>query len=489
MSDPVLPAPCPPALPPLASALPPRLALSAALGVCCNTPARRVASPRAALGVAVLLGFIALGGSIAARHARAFSHFRTGRTDLLRHHNRDALTHFQACLLTWPNDPDVLLLAARACWRIRDFTQAGQYLRDYQRVAGATDDFTRESFLVMAAAGDIDKAEKYCQERIDHQDPATPVILEALVAGCMRQYRLSQALAFLQHWLDLQPDDIQALFYQITMDRLGHRLDEAIARYRRILQLDPEHQAARLGLAAVLIDTRRYEEALPHLEALRQSEPHNGEVLTLLAQCQDALGQAAAAEETLDQALARNPHHPAALAERGRLALSRGQLEAAEAWLRLSLVHAPGNLQARYQLGQCLLQQGNVAEAEKQQQMMKQLERDQKRLHQILMEEMSQKPHDPALQQEAAMILLRSGDEEGALRLLHGAPRRSHLRAASPCPGRILSEHRQSGPRRLSSPIRAVRTGLLFAFRLLASWLPLLILGSHGSAIGVSHPV
>ena len=384
---------------------------------------RMLRHPGRLLGVAVLLGIIALGVSVAARHARAFSHFRTGRTDLLRHHNRDALTHFQACLLTWPNDPDVLLLAARACWRLKDFTQAAQYLRDYQRVAGATDDYTRESFLVMAASGDIDKAEKYCRERIDHQDPATPVILEALVAGCMRQYRLGQALAFLQHWLDLQPDDIQALFYQITMDHLGNRLDEAIARYRRILQLDPENQAARLGLAATFIDTRRYEEALPHLEALRQREPHNGEVLILLAQCQDALGQPAAAEETLDQVLARNPHHPAALAARGRLALRRGQLEAAEAWLRLSLVHAPGNFQARYHLGQCLLQRGNVAEAEKQQQMMKQLERDQKRLRQIMMQEMSEKPHDPALQQEAAMIALRSGDAEGAMRWLHGALR------------------------------------------------------------------
>jgi predicted Zn-dependent protease len=384
---------------------------------------RLVLHPGRVLGVAVLLGLIALGGSVAARHAQAFYHFRTGRTDLLCHHNRDALTHFQACLRTWPNDRDVLLLAARACWRLKDFTQAAQYLRDYQRVAGATDDYTRESFLVMAASGEIDKAEKYCRERIDHQDPATPVILEALVAGCMRQYRLGHALAFLQQWLEFQPDDIQALFFQVSMDHLGNRLDEAIARYRRILQLDPEFQAARLGLATTFIEARRYQEALPYAEAARQREPHNAAALILLFQCQDGLGQSAAAEETLDQVLAENPHQPIALATRGRLALRRGQLKEAETWLRLSLVYAPGNFQARYHLGQCLLQRGNIAEAEKQQQMMKQVERDQKRLRQIMMEEMSQKPHDPALKQEAAMIALRSGDAEGAMRWLHSALR------------------------------------------------------------------
>jgi tetratricopeptide (TPR) repeat protein len=375
------------------------------------------------LGIVILVGLIALGVSVAARHAVASSHFRTGRTDLLRHHNRAALAHFQACLITWPNYPDALLLAARACWRLKDFTQAAQYLRDYQRVAGATEDYTLESFLVMAAAGDIDKAEKYCQGRIDHQDPATPVILEALAAGCTRQYRFIQALAYIQHWLDLQPDDIQALLYQISMDQFGNRLDEAITRYHRILQLDPDHQAARLGLAATLLQTRRYEEALPCLEALLQRDPDSGEVLILLAQCRDALGQPDEAEQILDQVLAQAPHHPAALAERGRLALRHRQLEAAETWLRLSLAYVPGNFQARYHLEQCLLQRGDIAEAEKQQQTMKQLERDQKRLHQIMTEDMNQRPHDPALHQDVAMIASRSGDTEGALHWMHSALR------------------------------------------------------------------
>src|SRR5262249_38969884 len=111
MSDPVLPAPCPPALSPLASATPPSPRPLPRLGGLLRHASRRVLRhPRRVLGVAVLLGLLALGGSLAARHARAVYHLRTGRADLARHHNRDALTHFQACLLTRPDNPDVLLL-------------------------------------------------------------------------------------------------------------------------------------------------------------------------------------------------------------------------------------------------------------------------------------------------------------------------------------------------------------------------------------------
>src|SRR5262245_10209890 len=144
---PVLPAPEGPALPPLASApAAPHRSLRRYVGVLLRAGWRMFRHPWRLLGIAVLVGLIALGGSVAVRHAQAFYHFRTGRAALTRHHNRDALTHFQACLRTWPNDPDVLILATRACWRIKDFTQAGQYLRDHQRVAGATDDYVRESF-------------------------------------------------------------------------------------------------------------------------------------------------------------------------------------------------------------------------------------------------------------------------------------------------------------------------------------------------------
>jgi predicted Zn-dependent protease len=300
---------------------------------------------------------------------------------------------------------------------------AARYLKDYQRAAGSTDDYVRESFLLLAAQGELDRAEKYCQDLIARKDPATPLALEALVSGCMRQYRLTEGTAFLQHWLDLRPNDTRALLFQVGLDQIRSHADQVMAGYRRVLQLDPEYDSARLRLAAALLDTRQYQEALSQLEALRQRQPTNWEGLVLLAQCQDALGRQAEAEQLLDHVLAQAPHDPAALAERGRLAVRDGQLEAAEAWLRHALTHAPGHYQARYHLAQCLLQQGKTAEVQKQQLWLKQLEADQKRLRRIMTEEMNQKPHDPALHIEVAQIALRGGNAEEGLRWLHSALR------------------------------------------------------------------
>jgi tetratricopeptide (TPR) repeat protein len=369
------------------------------------------------------LSLIGLGGTLGGLYLRAYFHFRSARSDLDRHHNAEALAHLQTYLRTWRNDPAALLLAARASWRLQEFDEAERYLKDYQRAVGASEDFVRESFLVRAARGEVDEAAKYFQDQLDRKDPETPLVLEALVAGCMRQYRLAEAAAFLQHWLTLQPDDTRALLHQCYLDHLRQAPDEAIAHYRRVLQVDPEHEAARLQLAASLVETRQYQEALPLLEMLRQRQPENWQALVLLARCQDFLGQPETAEQLLDQVLAQAPHDAAALAERGRLALRRGQLADAEAWLRHALVHEPGNHSARYQLAECLLQRGQTAEALQQEQRLKQLEKDQQRFHQIVTQDMSQRPHNPALHHELAMILLRSGDVEGGVRWLNNALR------------------------------------------------------------------
>src|SRR5262249_22157211 len=126
MSDlPVLAAPTPPALAPLASvpSANPR-SLRRLPGALRRAGWRLLRRPWRLLGIVVLVGIIALSTNVVARHAQAYHHFRSGRTALARHHNRDALEHFRACLRTWPNDPDALVLAARACWRLKDFTQA-----------------------------------------------------------------------------------------------------------------------------------------------------------------------------------------------------------------------------------------------------------------------------------------------------------------------------------------------------------------------------
>jgi predicted Zn-dependent protease len=375
------------------------------------------------LVIGLLVSLIGLGGAIAGFYVRAFSHLRAGRADLERHHNAEALTHLQAYLRAWPDDSEALLLSARACWRLRQFDEAEHYLQKHQQAGGPRDDFVREFALIMAAQGAIDKAAEYCMPLLERKDAAAALALEALVSGCTRQYRLAEAAAFLQRWLEIRPDDTQALLYQCHFDHMRGQLEEAVPRYYHVLQLDPEHYSARHQLAATLVELRRFLEALSHLEMLQQCQAANAQSLVLLARCWDSLGRQAEAEQLLDQVLTKAPHDAAALAARGQLALRRGQLADAEAWLGHALVHEPANRQARYQLAQCLLQQGKMDEAQQQEQRLKQLEADEKRFYLIVTKEMSQRPQDPALRHELGLIFLRSGEVEEGLRWLHEALR------------------------------------------------------------------
>lgn len=374
------------------------------------------------LGIGLLVGLIGLCLAVTGLYVRTLVHFRWGRSDLERHHNAEALAHFQAYLRIWSKDPQALLLAARASWRLQEFEEAERYLQKYKQAGGTSEDFDRETFLVAAARGETDRAAKYFQDQQQRPDSAIPLILEALVSGYQRQERFNEGATFLQKWLELQPDDTQALLFQARLDRFFKGPQDAIAKYRHILQLDPELDSAKLPLAALLVETRQYQEAIPLLESLRQRQFNNLQTLVLLARCRDFLGQQEEAAQLLGQVLAQAPDHVAALTARAQLALHTGQLTAAEKWLRRALAREPVNYRVGYLLAECLMQQGRTEALVEQLQRLKQQEADQKRMI-FLRQEMNQKPHDPSLPRELAMILLRNGNADGGLHCLLNALR------------------------------------------------------------------
>ena len=62
------------------------------------------------------------------------------------------------------------------------------------------------------------------------------------------------------------------------------RTNEALQTYRRVVELDPEHELARMRMTTILLLSRQGEEALPHLEFLRRRLPDHPELLVQMAQ-------------------------------------------------------------------------------------------------------------------------------------------------------------------------------------------------------------
>jgi tetratricopeptide (TPR) repeat protein len=404
----------------------------------------------------VLVGLLAclpwLGGEVA-----AWYHFRAARAELGRYHNPQAIAHLQACLKTWPHDPDVLLLAARAARRAGAFDEAAVGLEKYQRLRGSDEAGDLERILLHAQRGAVDRVAWYCRPRVDRNDPATPLILEALVEGLVRSYRLPEALEYLRRWQERDPDNVQAIQLRASIWKLYQKDYWAADDYREVLRRDPDHDEGRLGLAEALVRIHAFDEAQPHLDTLRRRHPRHPLVHVLLARCREQQGDPAEAERLLEEVLGWEPHLAAALAARGRLAAERGQWEAAERWLRDALARAPGDHEARFHLVACLRRLGRSDEAREQDERLHALERDRKRLYEIQTTDLARRPHDPALLCELGEILLRGGSPEEGARMQQEALR--HDPHFAPAHRALAVHYEKSGDREQAAEHRRLVPG------------------------------
>jgi tetratricopeptide (TPR) repeat protein len=365
--------------------------------------------------VLVLLTLAGAGAALAGVEGWALYHFRAARLAVERYHNLEAQEHLAACLHVWPHDTATLLLAARTARRMGAFDEA-EVLLDRCRDRTGNEDLALERLLLQTMRGDVDGAGKVCRDLVEKDHPATPLVLEALAYGFMNMYRVQEAAFVLHVWLERQPDNTQALVLQGVLFANGGRHDDATATFAHVLELDPQHDEARLRLANLLVDLGHARDALPHLEYLRRRQPDSMELQVTLARCRDLLGEQEEAEKILDDVLARQPDYPAALAERGKLALRDGQMADAERLLRDAAARQPGDYQLHYRLYLVLKQNGKADEAREEQELMKRLEADLRRINEIMTRQMQLTPHDPALHCEVGTLTMRSGTPREAER-------------------------------------------------------------------------
>jgi tetratricopeptide (TPR) repeat protein len=396
-----------------------------------------VRQPLRLLVCVVLLVLFGFGAWLGGLQLWAWYHYRAGRAELERYHSPAAIEHLVKCLEIWPHDPDALVLAARAARRLEDFDLAETFL-DKARGMRRNYDPVVETLLLRAARGELAEVEKICQQRVEQDDPDSGLILEALVSGALRSFRIKYAQNCLQRWQEREPNNPQVLFMRgFLYEYMGVR-QEAAASFRAALEIDAEHDAARLHLTLHLLDLLRGAEAIPHLEYLQSRQPDNLRIPVILAQCKDQMGEPTEAEAILDGVLARDPTFVLALAERGKIALRNGQLRDAEKWLEQASRGDPGNYSVHHMLYQCLVQNGKPKEAAEVQQHLKQIEEDVAALRDIIGTKMQKNPYDVALHYEAGMIALRSGSPKDALRWFESALKIEPQHAPT---HRALAEH------------------------------------------------
>ena len=137
-----------------------------------------------------------------------------------------------------------------------------------------------------------------------------------LIGRTYRDFQqFDRARAALQRALKMNPRVGRAHYYLGTSAILEEgvvRLDEAIAEFKKELEITPDDPLSTLRLGVVLVEARRYAEARPLLERSIKVASPSYDAWLYLGRCQQAEGEATAAVASLRRALDIAGRMPAA---------------------------------------------------------------------------------------------------------------------------------------------------------------------------------
>jgi tetratricopeptide (TPR) repeat protein len=202
-------------------------------------------------------------------------------------------------------------------------------------------------------------ATRRCRSLPRQWDIAVVCLLLALSAGCnqfaapgknaegvrfFQQARYQEALQQFQEACSADPNNADA-YYNLaaTYHRLGRMsnrqpdLDQAERLYNQCLDHEPNHRDCYRGLAVLLGEQGRSEEAFRLLQGWVDRQPGSPEARIELARLFDEMGERSAAKEHLLEALAIEPENPRALAALGKIREDSGESAQAVAAYQRSL--------------------------------------------------------------------------------------------------------------------------------------------------------
>jgi Tfp pilus assembly protein PilF len=369
--------------------------------------------------ISVLLGLIGFpvfifGGLFLAEYHVRRAKEAIGARDFTR-----ARAHLEQGLWYRPNSIEALYLTARTARRDRDYKKAKEFLTAYKAKGGIPDAQKLEEDLALAQSGQLGLVEKKLLVFISVNHEDSPFVLEALAQGYMYNGRWAEAIHCLNRLMEYWPEDYAVHVWRAWVFESLLQPARAEKELRQALDLRPDLDDTRLRLAEVLVLEQQYEPASLELEILKKKLPEDEVVALLMAKCCSERNRFDEAKDLLLPLLEKKPKDAAVLKEMGNVALKQAHWLEAEKWLRQCLKGTPRDLQANLFLQQCLHQLGNDAEAEKLQNQIDEIQKDRRRLDQLLLEIMATKDSIP-IRLEASRILLRSDQELEGVKLLEG---------------------------------------------------------------------
>jgi tetratricopeptide (TPR) repeat protein len=380
--------------------------------------------PLATLLLLALLATLTIALGVGINYFQFRQHLHAARIEVERGHNAAASGHLLRCQSLWVPTRETLLLTARVARRSGEWEEASALLEAYSQRYGDDEDLVAERLMLNATVGQLEEAAPLLLQRIHEKRPEARLAREAIIVGLLYQFRWHEAEQNIAVWMNADSDDPFAWLLRGKLFEQRQQVDDALASYRKVLELDSEHDEARLRMTTLLLQQRKTEELLDHLGHLRIRLPHLAEVQIQWVKALALQGRTEESREALDACLERFPDFAPALAQRGAVALQSGDDRTAEEYLGRASRLAPGDFTTRSQYVAVLARNGKEVEAEREKTALRQLEDDQERIGELISGPLQSRPNDPAVPHEIATIAMRSGQPAEAVRWLQTALQR-----------------------------------------------------------------
>ena len=213
--------------------------------------------------------------------------------------------------------------------------------------------------------GRLDAAAGHFQRAVE-LDPGNVEPILDLATLRRGQQRDREADALLARARALRPGDPALLHTVAEALRTQGRLEEAIAGYRAVLELDPEYAPSHAALGIALYQTRRYAagvETMAHALALDPALPVAGSLHLFMGRAWQELGDPAAAVAQYEQALRLEPRNSEALDHLAMARFGQRRYEEALALYRTLAEIDPDNALTHSNLGAALYHLGRPEQA------------------------------------------------------------------------------------------------------------------------------
>src|SRR5919202_231410 len=215
----------------------------------------RVARRRPLASLLALCVTLMAGGGGLDLYAR--SQWRAAQAALAADRPAEARQRLAICLFVWPRSPEVHHLAARAARLTNDIAAAEDELNQAIRVNGeATESVQLEFLLLRVQTGELDEVAATLVKSVEQDHPESPLILETLARAYITLLRYKSALACLNRWIELRPNEVKAYQWRgVVLERLD-QYKAAAADYNKALELDPDLLPVRLRVAEMLMEDK-----------------------------------------------------------------------------------------------------------------------------------------------------------------------------------------------------------------------------------------